>query len=191
MVVKNADIFIITMSISALKFQAMKNFFLLISLCFSLQVFSQVKNAFINKSLPDITIQDLDGKKVNIAEYGSKGKIVVLNFWATWCGPCKQELTNIHDMYEDWQKNYNVELVAISIDDSRNIAKVKSYVKGNRWNYTFLVDPNQDLRRAFNFQAPPFTVLIDKEGKIVSTHTGYKNGDEYLLEDKIKALNGN
>jgi len=148
----------------------------------------QVKNLFTNKPLPDIIIQDLDGKKVNIADYGKKEKIVILNFWATWCAPCKQELTNIHDLYEDWQKQYDVELVAISIDDSRNISKVKSYVNGNRWNYTFLIDPNQDLRRAFNFQAPPFTVLIDKNGNIVSTYTGYKNGDEYILEDRIKAL---
>ena len=154
--------------------------------CFSLK--AQVKNLFTGKQLPDITIQDLDGKKVNIADYGKKGKIVVLNFWATWCAPCKQELTNIHDLYEDWQKQYDIELVAVSIDDSRNISKVKSYANGNGWNYTFLLDPNQDLRRALNFQTPPFTVLIDKEGNIVSTHIGYKNGDEYLLEDEIKAL---
>jgi cytochrome c biogenesis protein CcmG, thiol:disulfide interchange protein DsbE len=151
-------------------------------------VSAQVKNLFTNKPLPDITIQDLDGKKVNIADYGKKEKVIILNFWATWCAPCKQELTNIHDLYADWQKLYDVELVAISIDDSRNISKVKSYVNGNRWNYTFLIDPNQDLRRAFNFQTPPFTVLIDKEGNIVSTHTGYKNGDEFILEDKIKEL---
>lgn len=154
--------------------------------CFSIK--AQVKNLFTGKQLPDITIQDLDGKKVNIADYGKKGKIVVLNFWATWCAPCKQELTNIHDLYEDWQKQYDIELVAVSIDDSRNISKVKSYANGNGWNYTFLLDPNQDLRRALNFQTPPFTVLIDKEGNIVSTHIGYKNGDEYLLEDEIKAL---
>jgi peroxiredoxin len=161
---------------------------LLIVILSSFSLHAQVKNLFTGKQLPDVTIQDLDGKKVNIADYSKKEKIIVLNFWATWCAPCKQELTNIHDLYEDWQKQYNVELVAVSIDDSRNISKVKSYANGNGWNYTFLLDSNQDLRRALNFQTPPFTVLIDKEGNIVSTHIGYKNGDEYILEDKIKEL---
>jgi cytochrome c biogenesis protein CcmG, thiol:disulfide interchange protein DsbE len=149
---------------------------------------AQVKSLFTEKSLPDVEVQTLDGNKVNIADFGKTGKITILNFWATWCAPCKQELTNIQDIYEYWQKDYNVQLVAVSIDDSRNISKVKSYVNGNKWIYTVLLDPNQDLRRAFNFQAPPFTVLIDQNGNIIYTHNGYKNGDEFLLEDKIKTL---
>jgi thiol-disulfide isomerase/thioredoxin len=149
---------------------------------------AQVKNLFTDKSLPDIEVQTLDGGRINIADFGKKGKIIILNFWATWCAPCKQELSNIHELYEDWQRDYNVELVAVSLDESRNISKVKSYINGNKWNYTVLLDVNQDLRRAFNFQAPPFTVLIDQSGKIVYTHSGYKNGDEYILEDKIKMI---
>jgi len=149
---------------------------------------AQVKNLFVEKSLPDLPVQTLDGNKVNLSSYAKNGKILVINFWATWCAPCKQELTNIQDLYEDWQKEYDVELIAISIDDSRNISKVKSYVNGNRWTYTVLLDPNQDLRRAFNFDGPPFTVLVDKNGNIVSTHIGYKNGDEFILEDEIKNL---
>lgn len=151
-------------------------------------VSAQVKQLFTEKNLPSIEIQNLDGNKINIADFGKTGKITILNFWATWCAPCKQELTNIADIYADWKKDYNVELVAISIDDSRNISKVKSYVNGNGWDYTVLIDANQDLRRAFNFQAPPFTVLVNQQGQIVSTHTGYKNGDEFILEDQIKAL---
>jgi cytochrome c biogenesis protein CcmG, thiol:disulfide interchange protein DsbE len=152
--------------------------FIFISLfMFSVSMASaQVKSLFTEKSLPDVEVQTLDGNKVNIADFGKTGKITILNFWATWCAPCKQELTNIQ------------ELVAVSIDDSRNISKVKSYVNGNKWIYTVLLDPNQDLRRAFNFQAPPFTVLIDQNGNIIYTHNGYKNGDEFLLEDKIKTL---
>lgn len=151
-------------------------------------VSAQVKQLFTEKNLPSIEIQNLDGNKINIADFGKTGKITILNFWATWCAPCKQELTNIADIYADWKKDYNVELVAISIDDSRNISKVKSYVNGNGWDYTVLIDANQDLRRSFNFQAPPFTILVNQQGQIVSTHTGYKNGDEFILEDQIKAL---
>lgn len=166
----------------------------IITLAFSLLLFvsfstqAQVKQMFTEKQLPSIEITDLNGATVNIADYGKKGKITIINFWATWCGPCKLELNNIAELYPDWQADYDVQLIAISIDDSRNSAKVKTYINGHAWDYTVLLDANQDLKRALNFQAPPFTLLLDKEGTIVSTHTGYKEGDEYVLEDEIKEL---
>lgn len=149
---------------------------------------AQVKDAFTNKALPSVEVQTLDGKKVNIADYGKNGKITIISFWATWCGPCKLELNNISDIYDDWKKDYNVEVVAVSIDDSRNTAKVKSLAQAQGWDFEVLLDPNQDLRRAFNFQMPPYTVLTDQKGTIVSTHLGYKSGDELLLEDEMKRL---
>lgn len=149
---------------------------------------AQPRDAFTRKKLPSVEVQTLDGKRVNIADYGSNDKITVISFWATWCGPCKVELNNISEIYDDWKKDYNAEVVAVSIDDSRNIAKVKSFVQAQGWEFEVLLDPNQDLKRAFNFQMPPYTVLTDKDGTIISTHLGYKNGDELILEDKIKQL---
>ncbi len=151
-------------------------------------VSAQVKDMFTKKKLPDVEVQTLDGKRVNISDYGKNGKITVINFWATWCGPCKLELNNITQIYDEWLQDYNVELVAVSIDDSRNTAKVKSFAQTQGWPFEILLDPNQDLKRAFNFQMPPFTVLTNQEGYIVSTHLGYKNGDELILEDHIKSL---
>lgn len=152
------------------------------------QAKEEVKGLFTEKELPDVLVSDLDGKQVKIGDYAKKGKITVINFWATWCGPCKLELNNIADLYNDWQKDYDVQIIAVSIDDSRNIAKVKSYANGRNWTYTVLIDANQDLKRAINFQAPPFTLILDKSGNIVASHTGYKEGDEYILEDQLKAL---
>ena len=159
---------------------------LIISATFAAE--AQVKKMFTEKQLPNIEITDLNGANVNIADQVKEGQITVINFWATWCGPCKLELNNIAELYPDWQDEYDVHLIAISIDDSRNTAKVKTYINGHSWDYTILLDANQDLRRALNFQAPPYTLLLDKEGTIVSTHTGYKEGDEYVLEDEIKEL---
>ena len=147
-------------------------------------------NPFKNKKLPDVQVTTMDGEKVNIADFGDDGKITIINFWATWCGPCKQELENIAELYPEWQEEYNVQLVAVSIDDSRNAAKVKTYAQGRAWEYIVLLDPNQDLRRALSFQAPPFTLLLNKQGEIVSSHTGYREGDEYRLEDEIIELAG-
>ena len=92
------------------------------------------------------------------------------------------------DVYEDWQKLYNVELVAISIDDARNTTKVKPMVDGLAWPYLVLLDPNQDLKRVLGFQNVPYVLVADKEGNIVYQHTGYVEGDEFELEEQLKAL---
>lgn len=161
---------------------------LTVLLSFTFSANAQIKQMFTEKQLPSVEITDLNGSTVNIADYGKTGKITIINFWATWCGPCKLELNNIAELYPDWQDEFDVQLIAVSIDDSRNTAKVKTYINGHAWDYTVLLDANQDLKRALNFQAPPFTLLLDKEGTIVSTHTGYKEGDEFVLEDEIKEL---
>lgn len=141
------------------------------------------------KTLPSVVLNDMNGKQVNVADYGKSGKVTVLSFWATWCVPCKKELTNVADLYEEWAKKYNMQMVAVSIDDSRSSTKVKPTVEGQRWEYEVLLDVNQDLKRQMNIQSVPFTVLVDSKGKIVYTHSGYVDGDEYILEEELQKLN--
>jgi len=138
--------------------------------------------------LPELTLRDMNGKEVNVADLGKTGKITVLDFWATWCVPCKKELNNINDIYEDWQKKYNCSVVAVSVDDSRSITKVKPYAEGQRWSYDILLDVNQDLYRQLGVLSVPFTLVLDQSGKIVYTHSGYTEGDENILEEAIAAM---
>lgn len=140
------------------------------------------------KSIPSVVLSDINGKKVNVADYTKSGKVTVFSFWATWCVPCKKELNNIADLYEEWTKKYNMQLVAVSIDDSRNASKVKPYAEGQRWDFDVLLDVNQDLKRELNIQSVPFTILVNEQGKVVYTHSGYVEGDEYVLEDEIQKL---
>jgi thiol-disulfide isomerase/thioredoxin len=140
--------------------------------------------------LPDVDLTDVNGQKVNLASFGESGEITVINFWATWCTPCKKELNNIVDLYPDWQEDFGVRIVAISIDDARNRAKVKSYVDGQGWPYDILLDVNAVLKQKLNFQTIPFTVIVDREGNIVQRHSGYVDGDEYLLEEELAELAG-
>jgi len=147
----------------------------------TLQVNAQTK-------LPSVNVKTLEGKTVNIEEYGKKGKVTVISFWATWCSPCKKELDAIADVYDDWKKKYNIDFIAITIDDARGLAKVKPMVKEKGWEYTILSDANKDLQNAMNFQTVPQTFLLDKKGNIVYTHSGYVAGDEFELEKKIKGL---
>lgn len=145
-------------------------------------------NAQDGKKLPSINVTNMNGEKVDISTLVGKGNIVVINFWATWCVPCKKELNNISEMYDEWKEKYKVEVIAVSIDDSKNTAKVKTTVDGSGWGFTVMLDPNQDLMHALNFQAPPYSLIIDKSGNIVETHAGYVDGDEFLMEEKIKEL---
>lgn len=139
-------------------------------------------------ALPDITVKNMDGEDVNLNSYGTNNKITIISFWATWCKPCIKELKNMNELIEEWQENYDVELVAVSVDDSRNMVKVKPMVNGLGWDFDILLDPNGDVQRAMNVANPPVTFLVDKMGNIVYTHTGYVEGDEYELEEHIKEI---
>lgn len=168
-----------------IKLNIMKNFiFTLVAIFTFNQIFAQTQK----QTLPDINLKDINGKLVNVGDYSKKGKIIIVSFWATWCTPCKKELNNINDLYEEWKSKYDITVVAVTIDNARNVMKVKPYVDGQAWPFDVLLDVNSDLMRAMNVINPPHTFLIDKTGNVVYSHTGYLEGDEYTLEEKIKAL---
>ncbi|MFV0237832.1 MAG: TlpA family protein disulfide reductase [Flavobacteriales bacterium] len=141
--------------------------------------------AFSQTELPSISLKNLDGENVSINSLSSDDHPIVLNFWATWCMPCIKELSTINDVYGDWQDETNVELIAISIDDSRTLKRVKPMVNGKSWEYEILLDKNQELKRAFNVITVPHTFVIYKN-KIVYNHSGYTPGTEEELYDIIK-----
>ena len=162
----------------------MKSLLATIFTLFTISVFAQT-----GQTMPEIILKNVNGKNVNTADFSKNGKITIISFWATWCTPCKKELTNINDnMLTDWKAKYDVVMVAVCTDDSKNLLKVKPFVDGQSWDFDCLLDVNKDLQHALNALLIPFTVLIDKNGKIVYTHTGYNEGDEFILEEKIKAL---
>ncbi len=150
--------------------------------------FTLTTSAQETNSIPNITLKSVDGAPINISDYAKDGKITVFSFWATWCSPCKKELGNLAELYDEWKSEYGVEIVAVSIDDIRNLPKVKTYINGVSWPFVVLVDPNEDMKRILNFQTIPYTILVDQKGNIVYRHNSYVEGDEYVLEDKIKAL---
>ena len=113
---------------------------------------------------------------------------MIINFWATWCKPCKRELNAIDEVYDKWQKETGVKLYAISIDDARSKNRVRPFVNGSGWDYKVYLDPNQNFMRALNVSNPPHTFLVDGDGKIVWEHTGYAPGDEEKLYEKLKEL---
>jgi cytochrome c biogenesis protein CcmG, thiol:disulfide interchange protein DsbE len=141
-----------------------------------------------NQPVPAVDLKTLDGKTINSATFNNGGKPMVINFWATWCKPCVRELTNIAEVYDDWVKETGVKVIAISIDDSRSMARVAPFVNGKDWSYEVYCDPNGDFQRAMNVINPPYTFLVDGNGKIVWQHTSYADGDENELYEQIKKL---
>ncbi len=139
-------------------------------------------------SLPSVSLKTLEGKSVNIQDYGKNGKTTVISFWATWCTPCKKELDAIAKDYKRWTEEYNMELVAVTVDDQRALPRVKPLVSQKRWDYIILSDVKQDFQQAMSVQTIPHTYVVDKNGKIVYSHNGYLPGDEKKLEQKLKEL---
>lgn len=141
-------------------------------------------------TMPSVTVQGLDGKKVDTKTFSNGGKPIIINFWATWCAPCKRELAAIAEVYDDWQAKTGVKLIAISIDDARSMARVAPYVNGQDWDYEVYLDPNGDLKRALNVNNVPHTFLLNGKGEIVWQHNNYEPGDEQELYRKVLELSG-
>jgi thiol-disulfide isomerase/thioredoxin len=138
-----------------------------------------------SQDLPNIALKDLDGASINVQELSNSDDLKILAFWATWCVPCINELDAISEVYEDWQDETNVELIAISTDDSRTIKRIRPLINGKDWDYTILLDDNQDLKRALNISILPH-VLVVKNGDILYRKTSYTPGSEDELFEIVQ-----
>ncbi len=152
--------------------------------CIILTIFSSVSYS----QIPSVDIKDLNGKIFNTSEFDNNNNPIIISFWATWCKPCKQELENIHEIYEDWQEETNVKLIAISIDDSRNTAKIKPMVNAKGWEYEVYQDSNREFATKMGVNPIPHTFLLDGNKKVVWEHVTYADGDEEELYEKVLEL---
>lgn len=150
----------------------------ILTLIFSLLSFSLLSQ------IPSVVLKDINGKSFKTDSLGVKGPIV-FSFWATWCSPCKRELNTISELYQDWQSQTGVTVVAVSVDDQKTSMSVPLYVNAKSWDYIVLMDPNGDFKRAMGVNNIPHTFLVDKEGNIVYSHNNYAPGDEENLYQEI------
>lgn len=144
--------------------------------------------AFSQKQMPNVSLSDLEGKKVSVAtDFMEKDKLYIFSFWATWCTPCINELDEMNDVQDTWKKSLAVEIIAVATDDSRTQKRIKPLVNGKGWDYTILLDSNQELKRALGIVNIPYTVVI-KNGVIVHIQNGFVPGSDSELFEKLKAL---
>lgn len=138
--------------------------------------------------LPSVTLKDINGKTVDTAKLQNDGKPFIISFFATWCKPCNRELKAISEVYADWQDETGVKVIAVSIDQAQNVAKVKPLVDGYGWEYEVLLDPNSDFKRAMGVNMIPAVFVIDGDGKIAESRSGYTDGSESHLIEKVREL---
>ncbi|MCK9203476.1 MAG: TlpA family protein disulfide reductase [Bacteroidales bacterium] len=165
-----------------------KNALFLLLTFFSIALFAQ-ESVFKYKKLPVVSLKDIKGITCSSADISNDGKPVIISFWATWCKPCVRELTAISDVYDDWVSETGVKLYAISIDDARSSSLVAPLINGKGWDFTVLLDPNSDFKRAMNVGPIPHTFLLNGKGEVVWQHTSFAEGDELNLIDLVRKLN--
>lgn len=139
--------------------------------------------------LPSVNLKNLKGATVNsstIAKNG--GKPVIVSFFATWCKPCMRELKAIAELYPEWQDETGVKMYIISIDEAQNASKVKPLVDANSWEYEVLLDSNSALFKALGLQSVPHVMVLDGNGKIAYSHSGYTDGSESEIIKTVRKL---
>lgn len=145
--------------------------------------------AFVVKAqLPSVQLKDLSGKTVDTATLSNDGKPFVVSFFATWCKPCMRELKAIADAYPDWQDETGMKLYAVSVDDAQDTPEVKALVASEGWEYEVLLDSNEDFKRSFGIQNIPHVLVFDGKGNMVMSHSGYTEGGENEIIEKIRSL---
>ena len=165
-----------------MKKYSMFTILLLVAIFFTKNVSAQVYS--------DFTLPDLDNNDVTLSSYLDKGPVMI-SFWATWCGPCKEELKKMQPIYEQY-KDKGFTYLAVSCDNQKSISKVKSFITSNNYTFPVVLDFEKKVFEAYGGREDdlPYFEIVSKDKQILYSHLGYKTGDEQTIEEEIKsALN--
>jgi peroxiredoxin len=132
---------------------------------------------------PDFALKSSTGENLRLSEY--RGDVVMINFWATWCGPCRQEMPLLDELYNRYQR-VGFNLLGVNIDDDSRRAMQMAEELGI--DFPVLFDATKEVSRLYEVEAMPVTVLVDREGTVRYVHHGYKPGYEDKYLDQIRSL---
>jgi peroxiredoxin len=132
---------------------------------------------------PDFTLKSADGQTVSLAQF--KGDVVMINFWASWCGPCRQEMPLLDSIYKQY-KDMGFTLLGVNVEPHASSAN--AWLKKTPVSYPILYDPNSQVSQLYQVQAMPTTVIVDRKGIVRFVHNGYLPGDENQYMNSIRAL---
>ena len=132
---------------------------------------------------PDFVLKSSTGENLRLSEY--RGDVVMINFWATWCGPCRQEMPLLDDLYTRYSR-VGFNLLGVNIDDDSR--RAMQMVEELGVNFPVLFDESKEVSRLYQVEAMPVTVLVDREGTVRHVHHGYKPGYEEKYLTEIRSL---
>ncbi len=132
---------------------------------------------------PDFTLRSVGGTNLRLAE--QRGQVVMINFWATWCTPCLQEMPHLSRLYERYRSSGFV-LLGVNIDDDPRAAAALATKLGLR--FPVLLDTDKKVSRIYDMSAMPATLLIDRDGRVRHIHRGYRDGVEKTYEEQVRSL---
>lgn len=139
--------------------------------------------SFAGERATDFTLRDINGKEVSLSDF--EGKVVLMSFWATWCGPCKVEMAHLSDIYKELKDDGFV-VLSVSSDDARTASQVKPYIKRKRYDFPVVLDKKSSVTLTYNpTKTLPYSVLVGKDFSIAKRYSGYNPGDEVKVKKDI------
>ena len=137
----------------------------------------------VGQPAPDFALRSMKGPSMRLSEH--LGEVVIINFWATWCGPCRQEMPLLDALYGKYRQ---AGLVMLSVNIDESVAPAIEMVQTLRISYPVLFDTRKEVSRAYDVSAMPVTVLVDRAGVVRYVSEGYKPGYEKRYTEKLREL---
>ena len=144
---------------------------------------SLASSGLAGQPAPDFALKSSTGENLRLSEH--RGEVVMVNFWATWCGPCRQEMPLLDELYQRYER-VGFTLLGVNIDDDSR--KAMTMVSELGVNFPVLFDSTKEVSKLYEVGAMPVTVLVDREGNVRHVHHGYKPGYEDKYLDQIRSL---
>ena len=138
--------------------------------------------------IPSIKVVDMSNKEVDLKTIAAGNKTTIYSFWATWCGPCKQELASYSSKVAEWKKKYNADFYAVSVDQEKTTDDLKNFMKSRGWNLNTLLDNKGMASQFFKISSIPFLIVVDKKGNVVHKQVGYDPNGEAGLEKRLEEI---